>query len=209
MGAHSGMAEIAGVTKACIKAWSQRSTRLREWARHNLVVVDGEPTAAQLATAQKATRPAKPESLAWAALKEQWRADARGLQLDRGAHFEARRARRAAAVRSRSGARTALDRPRLAQMAARIEKAAFTRADMVELIGAQLPVDAPGDPRALIEDIVDVVSVRVSAERAAHHREGHEKFTVDAVIAEEERVFEMVDAAADPCAAVGARRGSR
>ena len=31
----------------------------------------------------------------------------------------------------------------------------------------------------------------------AHHREGHEKFTVDAVIAEEERVFEMVDAAAN------------
>jgi conjugative relaxase-like TrwC/TraI family protein len=54
---HSGMAEIARVTKARVKAWSQRSTRLREWARNNLVVVDGEPTAAQLATAQKATRP--------------------------------------------------------------------------------------------------------------------------------------------------------
>ena len=37
----TGMAEIAGVTKDCIKAWSQRSTRLREWARNNLVVVDG------------------------------------------------------------------------------------------------------------------------------------------------------------------------
>ncbi|MBV8861706.1 MAG: relaxase domain-containing protein, partial [Mycobacterium sp.] len=193
---HSGMAEIAGVTKACIKAWSQRSTRLREWARDNLVVVDGEPSAAQLATAQKATRPVKPESLAWADLTEQWRADARGLQLDRDAHFAARSARRASAVRSDSGARTALDRARLARMAARIDKAAFTRADMVELIGAQLPVDAPGDPRELIEEIVGVVSVRVSAERAAHHREGHEKFTVDAVIAEEERVFDMVDATA-------------
>jgi conjugative relaxase-like TrwC/TraI family protein len=194
---HSGMAEVAGVTRACIKAWSQRSTRLREWARNNLVVVDGEPTAAQLAAAQKATRPAKPESLPWAELKERWRADARGLHLDRAAHLEARRARRASAVRSRSGARTALDRARLARMAARIDKAAFTRADMVELVGAQLPVDAPGDPRILIEDIVDVVSVRVSAQRAPHHREGHEKFTIDAVIAEEERVFEMVDAAAD------------
>ena len=51
------MAEIAGITKACIKAWSRRSTRLREWARNNLVVVDGEPTAQQLQTAQKATRP--------------------------------------------------------------------------------------------------------------------------------------------------------
>jgi hypothetical protein len=35
--------------------------------------VDGEPTPAQLATAQKATRPAKPESLAWETLKDQWR----------------------------------------------------------------------------------------------------------------------------------------
>jgi conjugative relaxase-like TrwC/TraI family protein len=194
---HSGMAEVTGVTTACIKAWSQRSTRLREWARHNLVVVDGKPTAAQLAAAQKATRPAKPESLAWAELKVRWRADARGLQLDRAAHLDARRARRASAVRSRSGAHTALDRARLARMAARIDKAAFTRADMVELVGAQLPVDAPGDPRSLIEDIVDVVSVRVSAERAPHHREGYERFTIDAVIAEEERVFEIVDAAAD------------
>jgi conjugative relaxase-like TrwC/TraI family protein len=58
---HSGMAEIAGITKESITAWSRRSTRLRAWAAQNLVVVDGEPTAAQLAAAQKATRPTKPE----------------------------------------------------------------------------------------------------------------------------------------------------
>jgi conjugative relaxase-like TrwC/TraI family protein len=183
---HTGMAEIAGVTKETIKAWSQRSTRLREWAKNNLVIVDGEPTAAQLAAAQKATRPAKPESLAWDELKESWRADARGLQLDRDAHFAARAERRAAH-------RHTLDGARIAEMAAHIDKPAFTRADMVELVGAQLPVDAPGDPRALIEQIVDDVSVRISAPRQAHHREGHEKFTIDAVIAEEQRVFEMVD----------------
>ena len=61
--------------------------------------------------------------------------------------------------------------------------------------GALLPVDAPGDARALIEQIVEVVGMRVSAPREAHHREGHEMFTVDAVIAEEERVFARVDAA--------------
>ncbi|BBZ15356.1 MobF family relaxase [Mycobacterium branderi] len=184
--AHSGMAEIAGVDRDSIKVWSQRSTRLREWAKDNLVIVDGQPTAAQLAAAQKATRPAKPESLAWEELKEMWRADERGLTLVRDAHFAARDERRRAARRP-------LDRARVAQMAAHIDKAAFTRADMVEIVGAQLPVDAPGDPRALIEAIVDEVSVRVSAKREAQHREGHEKFTVDAVIAEEERVFEMVD----------------
>jgi conjugative relaxase-like TrwC/TraI family protein len=187
VGERSGMAEIAGVTKKCIRAWSRRSTRLREWARNNLVVIDGESTAQQLAAAQKATRPAKPESKSWAELTQEWRADARGLELDRAAHTEARRARRAAP-------RILLDRARLARMVARIDKPAFTRADLVELVGALLPVDAPGDPRALIEQIVDMVGMRVSAARAAHHREGFELFTVDAVIAEETRVFDMVDA---------------
>lgn len=183
---HSGMAEIAGVTAASIKAWSQRSTRLREWAKDNLVVVDGEPTAAQLATAQKATRPTKPEQLAWDELKAMWRADARGLDLDRDAHFAARKARRAQA-------RTPLDRARIAHMAARIDKAAFTRADMVEIVGAQLPVGAVGEPRALIEAFVDDVGVRISAPREAHHREGHEKYTVDAIMLEESRILDMVD----------------
>ena len=183
---HSGMAEIEGVTAASIKAWSQRSTRLREWAKDNLVVVDGEPTAAQLATAQKATRPTKPEQLAWEDLKAMWRADARGLDLDRDAHFAAREARRAQA-------RTPLDRARIAHMAARIDKAAFTRADMVEIVGAQLPVGAVGEPRALIEAFVDDVGVRISAPREAHHREGHEKYTVDAIMLEESRILDMVD----------------
>ncbi|MFB1298638.1 MobF family relaxase [Mycobacterium sp. pW049] len=183
---HSGMAEIAGVTAASIKAWSQRSTRLREWAKDNLVVVDGEPTAAQLATAQKATRPTKPEQLAWEELKAIWRADARGLDLDRDAHFAARDARR-------THARTPLDRARIAHMAAHIDKAAFTRADMVEIVGAQLPVDAVGEPRALIEAFVDDVGVRISAPREAHHREGHERYTVDAIMLEESRILGMVD----------------
>jgi conjugative relaxase-like TrwC/TraI family protein len=185
---HSGMAEIAGVTKRCLKAWSRRSTRLREWARNNLVVVDGEPSAQQLAAAQKATRPAKPESQAWAELTAEWRADARGLEYDRAAHLEACAARRAAP-------RLLTDRARLVRMVARIEKPAFTRADLIELVGTLLPVDAPGDPRALIEQIVDIVGVRVSATRDAHHREGHDLFTVDAVIAEEQRIFDMIDEA--------------
>lgn len=181
----TGMAEIAGVTRACIKAWSRRSTRLREWARDNLVLVDGKPTAQQLAAAQKATRPRKPESLPWAELKAQWRADERGLELDRAAHHEAGRARRAAQP---------LTRAQLLEAAAHIDKATFTRADLVELIGAQTPVDAQGDVRALIENSVDMVAIRVSEPRQAHQREGHARYTVDAIIAEEERVFEMVDA---------------
>lgn len=182
----TGMAEIAGIDKDCLTAWSQRSTRLREWARSNLVVIDGKLSAAQTAAAQKATRPAKPESLAWEALKEEWRADARGLVLDRGAHYGARAQRQRAA-------RRALGRAGLAQMASQIDKAAFTRADMVELIGAQLPVDAPGAPRELIEQLVDAVGIRVTAPRRPHEREGHEKYTLDMVMAEEARIFDLVD----------------
>ncbi|MDG4667935.1 MobF family relaxase [Mycobacterium sp. 236(2023)] len=183
--AHTGMAEIAGVDKACIKSWSQRSTRLREWARDNLVVVDGEPTAAQLAAAQKATRPVKPEGLAWADLKAQWRTDVRGLVLDRAAHFEARTARRADA--------RSLDAAHIAHMTAHIDKAAFTRADLVEVVGAQLPIDEPVEPRAVIERIVDAAAIRVSAVRAAHEREGSERFTVAPVIVEEERILDLAD----------------
>jgi len=40
-----------------------------------------------------------------------------------------------------------------------------------------------------------MVGVRVSATREAHHREGHEMFSVDALIAEETRIFDLVDAA--------------
>jgi conjugative relaxase-like TrwC/TraI family protein len=60
----TGMAELAGVDRDTITAWSRRSTQLREWAANNLTVVDGPLSAAQLAAAQKATRPAKPEELA-------------------------------------------------------------------------------------------------------------------------------------------------
>ena len=62
----TGMAELAGVDRDTITAWSRRSTQLREWAAHNLTVIDSPLSAAQLAIAQKATRPAKPEELAWA-----------------------------------------------------------------------------------------------------------------------------------------------
>jgi conjugative relaxase-like TrwC/TraI family protein len=182
----TGMAELAGIDRDTITAWSRRSTQLRDWAAKNLKVVDA-PSAAQLAAAQKATRPAKPEELAWATLLEQWRADARGLQLDRGAFDAARAARRATA-------RTPFDRARLADAAEKVDKAAFTRADLVEIVGAQLPVDTERTPRELVEAAVDEVSLRLTAPRAAHQREGHERFTLDRILAEEMAVLDLADA---------------
>jgi hypothetical protein len=182
------MAEVAGVGREAITAWSQRSSQLRDWAQRNLNLGDVQPlSAAQLSAAQKATRPAKPEELAWSALQEQWRADERGLRVDRAPFDEARAARRAAA-------RVPFDEARLAAAAARIEKAAFTRADLVEIIGAQLPVDSERAPRAVLEDTVDDLGVRLSAPRAAHQREGHERFTLNVILAEEQAVLDLVDA---------------
>jgi hypothetical protein len=61
----------------------------------------------ELAASQKATGPTKPESLSGADLKAQWRADARGLTLDRDAHLAARTDRRTRARSAHGAARTA------------------------------------------------------------------------------------------------------
>jgi conjugative relaxase-like TrwC/TraI family protein len=100
----TGMAELAGVDRDTITAWSRRSTQLRDWAAHNLALVDQPLTAAQAAAAQKATRPTKPEELAWNQLVAQWRADTRGLHLDRAALRSARGAARISAHRLRPSA---------------------------------------------------------------------------------------------------------
>jgi conjugative relaxase-like TrwC/TraI family protein len=150
----TGMAEIASVERESITAWSRRASQLRDWAPHHLDSVEGPLTPAQLAAAQKATRPTKPEELAWGELQQQWRADGRGLRRDRGAHAAARP-----------------DRARLARTAEQIDKAAFTRADLVEIIGAQLPVDGEQSPLAAVEAAVDQIGIRLTAPRAAHQRE--------------------------------------
>jgi conjugative relaxase-like TrwC/TraI family protein len=75
----TGMAEVAGVDRKTITAWSRRSSQLRDWAKQNLNHGDGAPvSAAHLSAAQKATRPPKPEELAWTTLQSsgaQTRAD--------------------------------------------------------------------------------------------------------------------------------------
>ena len=80
-------------------------------------------------------------------------------------------------------------------MAEKIEKAAFTRADLVEIVGAQLPIDTEHSPREVIEAAVDEVAMRLTGPRAAHQREGgHERFTLDRILAEEAVLLDQVDA---------------
>ncbi|WP_324610246.1 AAA family ATPase, partial [Mycobacterium avium] len=190
------MAEIAGVDRATIKSWSQRSTELRAWAEQNLVVDEqGGATAAQLAAAQKATRPAKPEHLAWAELKHLWAHDGRGFVIDETAQLAARLARKSMRFDVHALGR---------QAAVGIDKAAFTRADLVEAIGSRLPPSIEGagsqsdgnaiPPRYLIEGIAERIGIRISAPRLAHEREGHERFTTAAVIAEEAAIVDLMGA---------------
>jgi conjugative relaxase-like TrwC/TraI family protein len=183
----TGMAELAGVDRDTIIAWSRRSTQPREWAANKLTLADEPLTASQLATAQKATRPSKPEELAWTQLVAQWRTDPRGLHLDRAAFDTARAARRASA-------RTPFSTARILGAAEQIDKAAFTRADLIEILGAQLPVHPERTPRELLESAVDQVAVRLTAPRAAHQREGHERYTLDAILREETALLDLVDA---------------
>ncbi|OBB65157.1 hypothetical protein A5758_18610 [Mycobacterium sp. 852014-50255_SCH5639931] len=191
---HTGMAEVAGVGRDTIKAWSQRATQLRAWAEQNLVVDEQVgATAAQLAAGQKATRPAKPEHLPWAELKHLWANDRRGFVVEETAQLAARRERTSTRFDGHALAR---------QAAAGIDKAAFTRADLVEAIGARLPPsieDAPSEvdvsaipPRYLIEGIAERIGIRISAPRQAHEREGHERFTTAAVIAEEAAILDLM-----------------
>lgn len=195
----TGMAEIAAFTRASVRAWSRRSTQLREWATNNLSVVDPVKgvSQAQLAAAQKATRPRKPESLAWAELREQWRTDARGLVLDRAAHDAAGVARRATAAAG--GVRA-----RLVAAAAGLEKAAFTRADLIEVVAAQIPVDLDAPPRMIAENAVDQIGVRLSGPRLAHHREGSQRFSLPEFLAEEAALLALIDAT-DPRTAMWIR----
>ncbi|WP_373234687.1 MobF family relaxase [Mycobacterium marinum] len=184
----TGIAEAAGISAESITAWSQRSTQLREWAAGNLTLADGQsPSPAQLGVAQKATRPSKPEQLSFAQLRAAWRADARGLPVDDAARRQAYRARCEAT-------RQGLDRRRLAAATAQIDKAAFTRADLVEILGAHLPVDTEQSPRQFIEKAVDQIGIRLSGPRQPHQREGHERFTVDHILREEAWLLELVDA---------------
>ncbi|UXA21346.1 relaxase domain-containing protein (plasmid) [Mycobacterium sp. SMC-4] len=182
----TGMAEIAGAHRGDLTSWSQRATQLREWASGHLRVECDELSAGQLATAQKATRPRKPEGVAWAALRVAWAADDRGFRISRPAQQAAREARRQAGVDYALVVRRAVSHG--------LTQAAFTRADLVEAIGARLPIDdADGpSPREVIERLADDVALRIGDERAAHQREGSIRYTAADLVAEEHALVALM-----------------
>ena len=102
-----------------------------------------------------------PKNSVVGATAQQWRADERGLRLDR-AGFEAARAR-AARRRAAPGSTARAWR----DAAARHREGAFTRADLVEVIAAQVPVDSDRPPREVVEAAVDEMGMRLTGPRAA------------------------------------------
>ena len=60
-------------------------------------------------------------------------------------------------------------------------------------MAAHWPIIGDGDVLAEVEKAVDEVSLRISAPRQAHRREGSERYTIDLVIAEEKMIFSMLD----------------
>jgi conjugative relaxase-like TrwC/TraI family protein len=186
---HTGLGDIAGVPKELITAASQRSTQLREWAHDNLTVTDDVgPSAAQLSAAQKATRPAKPEHQPWAELRGEWAGRFGALEVDHTAQTRARRERESQTVNVLTIAR---------QAAADIDKPAFTRADLIEAIGARMPavVDgSPAPPHVLLDAVVDHVGLQITEPRRRHEREGHDRYTVEPIIAEEAAVLALMGA---------------
>ncbi len=57
------MAEIAGISRDDIRAWSRRSSQLREWAAHNLVSVDGR--SARRSSRRRRKRRVRPSRRSW------------------------------------------------------------------------------------------------------------------------------------------------
>lgn len=201
---YSGLGDVAGMPRDLITAASQRSSALHEWAEANLIANDADTlSAAQLSAAQKATRPAKPEHKPWPELRQEW-ADRFGpLELDHTAQQQARHARRTARG-SRTDLETVLDAARAA--AADITKPAFTRADLIEAIGARLPIaidGAPQGPLGVLEVLADRMAVPLTAPRQAHQREKYERFTTAPIIAEEAAIVALMGAS-NPAAALPA-----
>ena len=164
----TGMAEVAGAHREDLAVWSTRGKQLREWAAERWVA-GSVPTAKQLATAQKATRTGESEGLTFAQLRALWATDARLFRVDSAAHLGARTAR----------LRLRIDYAAVATQAiADVAAASFTRADMIEAIGARMPIDAADGPppRQVLESLVDALTRPIGSERAAHQREGSTRY---------------------------------
>ena len=185
----TGMAELAGVDPASITAWSQRSTQLRQWAAHNLVVVDGRAGRRRRSWRPRRRPPARPNPSSWrgrscGSCGARMRADCGciGRALTRpGPRGGRRRGRRSIGAGSRTWRRRSTRR--------RSPAPTWWRSS------ARSCRSTPNAPRdEVVEAAVDEIGMRLTGPRAAHQREGHERFTLDRILAEEAVLLDLVDA---------------
>ncbi len=139
------LGQIGRVDRDTIRMWSQRSSQLREWA-------SPQPGLGRRPVERRAAGGGGAESDASGQTGRTFvervvRAVAPTRAVSRSAVTGLRR--RAAAER------IPLSTARLAYAAEQIDKSVFTRADLVEIISAQLPVDTVESPRAEVEAAVD------------------------------------------------------
>ena len=187
----TGMAELAGVDRDTITAWSRRSSQLREWAAHNLKVVEAA-RCRRRSWRPRRKPPARPNPKSWPGPRCWCSGAPMSAACSWTAHPSTRRARRGARQRTpRSTARASPTRPRRSTRR-RSPAPTWSRSS-----AHNYPSTPSARPRELVEAAVDEVSIRLTAPRAAHQREGHERFTLDRILAEEMAVLDLVDARDD------------
>ena len=187
----TGMAELAGVDRDTITAWSRRSSQLREWAAHNSKVVDGAAVGGAAGDRAEGhppgqTRRARLGALCWSSGAPMraacaWTAQPSTRRARHGAQPRAPRSTgRAWPTRRRRSRRRRSPAPTWSRSSARNSRR------------------LPSAPRVSWSKPPSTrYRMRLTAPRAAHQREGHERFTLDRILAEELAVLDLVDARDD------------
>ena len=196
----TGMAEVAGVDPATITAWSQRSTQLRavggRQSRRRRPAegavagaaggrAKGHPTGQTRAAVVGRTAAAVARGCAWTPAHREAR------QREPGRRGGRRRGHRLIGTGSRR---------RPGSTRRRSPAPTWSRSS-----APSCPSTPNAHPRELVEAAVDEIGMRLTGPRVAHQREGHERFTLDRILAEE-AVLLTWSTPATAGAAVGPRR---
>lgn len=202
----NGCAEIAGLdSPEMIRAFSTRAREIDAWRSANGLDATGELAR----VAQKKTRQRKDLETPLAELEAGWKQSAAGTKA-RGF---------IASLRPGAARNVGVVLPDVREVLAAVvaERSTFTRADVVEKIAEMMPVGAvsPEQMREVVEQIADEVFAdestwTVTPEKAPEvneqAREGAQRFTTDAVVAEIDRGIDVatsvVDAGVDASAIV-------
>jgi conjugative relaxase-like TrwC/TraI family protein len=191
----TGMADLVGIDRETVEAWSQRYTEIDEWTAE--YTVEGRERAAATAVGQKATRIAKEhtgrDDAEWL---QEWQGDERAGRVDLGKVMG----------RGRPAGIADEIRPSPESVAALVAqtKSTFTRADVVEAAGALWPSDV--DPAEVLTEVESLANKVLENEgvvcvslnplhtvgvREDHEREGSIRYTaIESLVQEQTMIRE-------------------